>query len=260
MWTSLHPSTASLHLFSCPYLVFLTQQALSARGESIVHLSPKHGSHWHYESMVCSLSTTKKAGDGAQSMHATHTSLANVTGCATAKYWRFQLDFHFSDMWGGGGCVVELLACEQIDGNRVKGQWNQSNRRNQTLSWGSSYGLTTTVSSSGGWKHCASTINTFYYYHWLIFGKNWACCCACCTWMCRCKIGQKLMLLVILHVNNIVKVFNLRVVTIQGLTWRIEHIFDLFPLHLPPKNGKCCKSILTPYSYFHGQNIVVAPF
>ena len=34
MWTSLHHSTASLHLSSCSYFVFLTQQALSAREES----------------------------------------------------------------------------------------------------------------------------------------------------------------------------------------------------------------------------------
>ena len=39
----------------------------------------------------------------------------------------------------------------------------------------------------------------------------------------------------ILHVKHIVKVFDLRVGTIQGLTWRIEHIFGIFPLHFSPK-------------------------
>ena len=40
---------------------------------------------------------------------------------------------------------------------------------------------------------------------------------------------------VILHVKHIAKVFDLRVGTIQGLTWRIEQIFGIFPLHLTPK-------------------------
>ena len=34
MWTVVHHSTASLHLFSCSYLVFLTQQAHNANGDS----------------------------------------------------------------------------------------------------------------------------------------------------------------------------------------------------------------------------------
>ena len=99
----------------------------------VLHLPSNHHSHCPYECTVHPSNTKAQPCDGARPTHTTHTTLAIVVGCATAKYWRFQLDFHFSDMWGGGGCVVERLACEYVDGNRVKWQWNQSNRRYQTL-------------------------------------------------------------------------------------------------------------------------------
>ena len=176
MWTVVHHSTASLHLCSCSYLVFLTPQAHNA----------KRDSSRAFESKPSFTLTLRKYSLSIQRYNTTMWWCAidahdPYNPCqrrwmCTDKILTFPARFPFFLNVGGGGFVVEVFPIEYADVKRMKLQWKQSKRRYQTMPRWSLYNLTTTVSSSEGWKQYSSTTNAFYYHHCFFLGQNWACC------------------------------------------------------------------------------------
>ena len=176
MWTVLQPSTVSLRLFSYLDLVFMTKQALKRRGNSALgfDIRPMFTSALRkYSSPIQQHSTD--LWQCATDPHDPYNHCQRHLLC-NSKILTFPARFPFFLNVGGGGFVVEVFPIEHVDVKRVKLQWKQSKRRYQTMPRWSLYNLTTTVSSSEGWKQYSSTTNAFYYHHCFFLGQNWACC------------------------------------------------------------------------------------